>query len=149
MVPTVLTSNAQASFTCFCILYKWNHAIRALLLLVIFAQHYVCDIHQCCRLEVLFFNSHSCMIYGYISRPQFIYLFTSWWIFGLLLTWSYYEFSCFENSYVHLLVNIALILVGQILRDREAGSSNKCLFSFSRSCQAICQSCSTNLDASA
>lgn len=73
-----------------------------------FAHHYVCEIQQCCCLEVLFFSSHSCMIYGYMSRSQFIsspldgYL--GWFLLGPI-----YKCRCFENSYVHLLVNIALI----------------------------------------
>ena len=58
---------------------KWNHMVCTYLCLAFFAHHNVL-----CSLigEVVFYG---------MDRPQFVYPFPCWWIFGLFRDFVYYE----------------------------------------------------------
>lgn len=70
--------------------YKWNHIGCILSHLASFTQYNVRD-SSCSSISSLFL---SCWVVFHCSKiPQFGYLFTTWWTFGLISIWGYYEQS--------------------------------------------------------
>lgn len=56
------------------------------------------------------------------ASPRFISPFISWWTFGSLLLFDYYECCCCEHSCTCVCVNTHFTSLGCILRKRTAGS---------------------------
>ena len=79
-------------------------------------------------------------IFHCMEIPHFVFSFISWWVFGLLPLWGYYEYCCYEHLCTCFCVNICFRFLGYIPRSRIAGSYGNSMFNFLRTCQIVFQS---------
>ena len=71
------------------ILCKWNYIIFVLLCLDYFTWHNAFKVHPCRSLYQNIIPFYGWIIFHCMDRPHFVYLFISWWPFGLYPLWGY------------------------------------------------------------
>lgn len=83
---------------------KWNHARDSLLCFTSFSLHNALQVHPYSRMSPVVHFFFNCWILFYIMDvPHFVYLFTSWWAFGLFTVIGFYE-NAVMNICLHVFV---------------------------------------------
>ena len=85
--------------------YKWNRASGGLCGWLL-SYHNVPKSHPRCCISQYFISFHCQIIFHYLYISHFIYPYISWWVFELILLFSYCELCYHEHSYTSFCVDI-------------------------------------------
>lgn len=78
--------------------YKWIRTVCSLSDLASLIQNNTSEIHLCFYMYQDFIFFYCWVVFHCVDKPQFVYLLTNWWTFGLFLVSGYYQWSSYKHS---------------------------------------------------